>query len=333
MDKIRYVIVGSGWRSQFYVRIAKAMPERFEAAAMLCRTEEKAKLMHEQTGVYTTVSETECQRLKPDFIVVAVDKASIFKVSRHWLDKGWPVLCETPAGLNIEDLEDAWQLHCYGTRFQVAEQYHLYPRYEKILELVKSGVLGDPHAVDLSVAHDYHGVSLIRRILGVGFENAFFTGKRFTFPVLETAGRGGAIENGQVKDSFRIRMDIEFDCGKMGFYDFDKIQYHSRIRGTDIRIQGDRGELSGDSLIYMDKNGQLCKEKITWENPYKELGFSEDETAVARVLEGMKQYTETGIEFYPLAEALQDAYFSLCMEKALLHPYETIQSQTQMWGY
>ena len=131
MDKIRYIIVGSGWRSQFYVRIAKAMPERFEAAAMLCRTEEKARLMHEQTGVYTTISEAECQQLKPDFIVVAVDKASIFKVSRHWLDKGWPVLCETPAGLNIENLEDAWQLHCYGTRFQVAEQYYLYPRYGK----------------------------------------------------------------------------------------------------------------------------------------------------------------------------------------------------------
>ena len=144
MNKIRYIIVGSGWRSQFYVRIAKAMPERFEAAAMLCRTEEKAKLMHEQTRRLHNDFRGRVPQLKPDFVVVAVDKLSIFKVSRHWLDKGWPVLCETPAGLNIEDLEDAWQLHCYGTRFQVAEQYYLYPGYEKDhLELVKSGVLGE----------------------------------------------------------------------------------------------------------------------------------------------------------------------------------------------
>ena len=118
--------------------------------------------------------------------------------------------------------------------------------------------IGEIHAVDLSVAHDYHAVSLIRRILGVGFENAFFTGKRFTFPVLETAGRGGVVENGQVKDSYRIRMDIEFDSGKMGFYDFDKIQYHSLIRGTEIRIQGDRGELSGN--YFMGKS--ICRSGI-----------------------------------------------------------------------
>ncbi len=333
MDKIRYVIVGSGWRSEFYARIAKALPDKFEAAAMLCRTEAKAKQMEEKLGVYTTTSEAECRSLKPDFIVVAVDKPSVFKVSRNWLDKGWPVLCETPAGLKMEDLEDAWRFHCYGTRFQVAEQYHLYPRYEKILEVVKSGVLGDPQAVDLSAAHDYHAVSLIRRILGVGFENAFFTGKRFTFPVLETAGRDGIIENGQIKDSYRIRMDMEFDSGKMGFYDFDKIQYHSRIRGIEIRIQGDRGELSGNHLTYVDSDGIFYEETISWENPYADLGFSEDETAIVKMLEGMKQYVDNGTECYPVAEALQDAYFSLCMEKALLHPYETIQSQTQMWGY
>lgn len=333
MSKIRYVIVGSGWRSEVYVRIAKAMPERFEVLAMLCRTEDKAKLMNEKLGVYTTTSEEECRSLKPDFVVVAVDKPSVFKVSRHWLDKGWPVLCETPAGLKIEDLEDMWQLHCYGTRVQTAEQYRLYPGYEKIIQTAKSGVLGEIHAVDLSVAHDYHAVSLIRRILGVGFENAFFTGKRFTFPVLETGRRDGVVENGQVKDSYRIRMDIEFDSGKMGFYDFDKIQYHSRIRGSHIRIQGDRGELDGRRLVYMDPDGTFCEQTLQWENPYESLGFSEDETAVARMLEGMKQYVETGEECYPIAEALQDAYFSLCMEKALLHPYETIQSQTQMWGY
>lgn len=332
MEKIRYVIVGSGWRSEFYVRIAKALPEQFEALAMLCRTEEKAGIMHEKTGVYATVSREECESLKPDFIVVAVDKPSIFKVSRGFLDKGFPVLCETPVGQNIEDLEDAWQLHCYGTRFQTAEQYHLYPQYEKILEIVKSGVLGVPHAVNLSVAHDYHGVSLIRRLLGTGFENAFFTGKRYTFPVLETADRNGPVKDGAVTERYRIRMDIEFDSGKMGFYDFCNVQYHSCIRGTDIRVQGERGEIAGNRLAYMDRD-QIChNETITWENPYEKQGLTDDEAAIAKLLAGMKHYVDTGEEVYPMAEALQDAYFALCMEKALLHPYETIQSQTQMWG-
>lgn len=43
MAKLRFIVVGSGWRSLFYWRIAQALPERFERCAMLCRTEEKAE--------------------------------------------------------------------------------------------------------------------------------------------------------------------------------------------------------------------------------------------------------------------------------------------------
>lgn len=38
MTKLRFIVVGSGWRSLFYWRIAQALPERFELCAMLCRT-------------------------------------------------------------------------------------------------------------------------------------------------------------------------------------------------------------------------------------------------------------------------------------------------------
>lgn len=51
MRKIRYAVVGSGWRSLFYGRIAKALPERFELAALGCRTEEKAARMREEYGL------------------------------------------------------------------------------------------------------------------------------------------------------------------------------------------------------------------------------------------------------------------------------------------
>lgn len=333
MAKIRYGIVGSGWRSEFYVRIAKALPEEFEAVAMLCRSEEKARLMAEKTGVRTTVSRSEFQALKPDFVVVAVDKPSIFPVARQWADKGIPVLCETPAGRTLEDLEDAWQLHCYGARLQVAEQYHRYPRYERILQAVESGKLGKIWTVSLSAAHDYHAVSLIRRILGVGFEDASFIGKRFSFPVTITGGREGEVFDGLVEKRDRVRMDLEFESGKAAFYDFSSVQYHSLIRSVDVRIQGERGEIAGNEMVYLDEENRPRRETLTWENPYGAQGLSEDETAVARMLKGMKEYIDTGAEVYPLAEALQDAYFALVMEKTLLHPYETLYSERQMWGY
>lgn len=42
MKPMRFIVVGSGWRSLFFARIAQAYPEWFELSALLCRTREKA---------------------------------------------------------------------------------------------------------------------------------------------------------------------------------------------------------------------------------------------------------------------------------------------------
>lgn len=81
MAKLRFIVVGSGWRSLFYWRIAQALPERFELCAMLCRTEEKAEKMHREYGVPVSTSAEQCAALHPDLVVVAVNKASIAAVS------------------------------------------------------------------------------------------------------------------------------------------------------------------------------------------------------------------------------------------------------------
>ena len=114
MAKLRFVVVGSGWRSLFYWRIAQALPERFELCAMLCRTEEKAEKMHREYGVPVSTSAEQCAALHPDLVVVAVNKASIAAVSTEWLARGFAVLCETPAALDEDALRALWQLHRQG---------------------------------------------------------------------------------------------------------------------------------------------------------------------------------------------------------------------------
>lgn len=134
MAKLRFVVVGSGWRSLFYWRIAQALPERFELCAMLCRTEEKAEKMHREYGVPVSTSAEQCIALHPDLVVVAVNKASIAAVSTEWLARGFAVLCETPAALEEDALRALWQLHRQGAKLQVAEQYWLYPTLAKRLQ-------------------------------------------------------------------------------------------------------------------------------------------------------------------------------------------------------
>ena len=103
--KFRFIIVGSGWRALHYVRIAKALPERFELCAMLCRTEEKAEKLGRQYAIPTTTSIDECAAMNIDFVVVAVSRPSVAGVSIEWMQRGFPVLCETPVAEKEEDAD------------------------------------------------------------------------------------------------------------------------------------------------------------------------------------------------------------------------------------
>ena len=47
---LSYLIVGSGYRARFYARIARTYPELF-SAMFLCRSEEKAELIQQETGI------------------------------------------------------------------------------------------------------------------------------------------------------------------------------------------------------------------------------------------------------------------------------------------
>lgn len=94
-SKYHFIIIGSGWRALYYVRVAKALPEIFSLDAMYCRTQEKADLIAGQYQIHTTTSIEECVAYKPDFAVVAVKKDAICDVSMEWLDRGITVLSET----------------------------------------------------------------------------------------------------------------------------------------------------------------------------------------------------------------------------------------------
>lgn len=366
MGQIRFAIAGSGWRSLFYWRIACAYPKLFQVTAMYCRSEEKAETMRRKYGVPAVTSEAEVRAANPEFIVVAVNKASICEVSIHWMEMGYPVLCETPAALTLDELNRLWELHTEkGAKLQVAEQYVLYPSFAAGIAAVRRGYLNKPYVIDISAAHDYHAASLIRRYLGIGMEQVAVSGRCYRLPVEETDSRYGAVTDGSVKLRERVRMTFDFESGRSAFYDFDGVQYHSFIRGRHLRVQGQCGELDDDILRYVDEAHQVHEVRmetqwasdgsgiscvclngeVLYENPFWQLGerhlLSQDETAIGTMLLGMRDYVATGREVYPLAEALQDAYIRILMsevlEKAEKSDFETkvlpvVYSRPQPWN-
>lgn len=254
MRKYRFIIVGSGWRSLYYVRIAKALPQYFELCAMLCRTQEKADCIATAHGIHTTMSVEECLEMKPDFVVVAVNKASVADVSIEWLERGFPVLCETPASLELKTLHELWALYEQGAKLAVAEQYIFYPFYHAIGQVLQREWIGDPYSAVVSLAHDYHGVSLIRFFLREDMTAFQVTGKSFSFPTVETMSRYEQFTDGRIADKKRTTAVFEFADGKVGWYDFDSEQYRSPIRHNYLNIRGPRGEIKDDKIYYLNQD-------------------------------------------------------------------------------
>lgn len=329
---VRFAVVGSGWRSLFYVRVAKALPERFSLCSLLCRTQAKADALHAQYDIPTTTSEDAVEALRPDFIVSAVSKADMYTVCTHWLEKGYAVLSETPVSLDFACLCDAWRRHCAGQRLAVAEQYHLYPTYAQCIRTVEAGKIGAPVTASLSVAHDYHAASLLRRLLQTGCEDVAVTGKTFTTSIVRTKTRYETLTDGALSPCQQTHLILEYASGKTAFYDFMSEQYRSTIRSRSLNVRGTRGEIVNDTVYFLGEDNLGRREALPVTNPYETLGLNEDEAAVAAALDGMARYVRTGEEFYPLWEALEDAYTATLMTAAGAAPYHTYRSGPRPWA-
>ena len=349
MDKIRFIIIGSGWRSLYYVRVAKALPEIFELCAMYCRTEEKAQKIAQEHHIYTTTSIEECASYKPDFVVVVVNKASIAEVSMEWMRRGFTVLCETPAAMDLETLNKLWDMHNQGYKLVVAEQYTSYPEYRALLKVIDRNIIGEPDCLNISLAHEYHGASLMRALLKVTSDMEFtVSAKTYQFPTTETLTRYDSYKDGRIADKKRTVATFEFANGKVALYDFDSEQYRSPIRKNTLKLQGSRGEIIDHTVYYLDeKNEPVVSEIRTekrsieteYENPnlhYIEevtdvhfeddrvytpefglCGLAQDETAVASLMKRTAAYSRgDAAEPYPLKDALQDAYMAILLREA-----------------
>jgi len=356
MEKIIYAIVGGGWRSEFYLKAAKALPERFEVCGMVIRDEVKGKVFENKLGVKTFRSVEELLEFTaPSFVVVSVGLDAAPIVTRQLVEKNIPVLTETPPAPDVEGLIEINKLTGYGTKIQVAEQYNLQPLHAARLSIAKSGKLGNVNQVNISVCHGYHAMSLIRRFMGIKYENAVISAHTFKSHLMKGPDRKGdpTIEETMISDQVIAMIDFG---DKLGIYDFDGEQYFSWIRGLRLTVRGDKGEIIDNKVRYLKdfqtpieidlkrmnagENGNLegyylkgiiAEGEWIYRNPLISGRLSDEEIAVASCLLRMDAYVKGGAEFYSLAEASQDRYLSLMIERAVKNN-EIVRTITQPWA-
>lgn len=149
--------------------------------------------------------------------------------------------------------------------------------------------------------------------------------------------------------------ELDWD-GKLGLYDFTSDQYFSWIRSLRMLVRGERGEITDTSVRYLEDYRTPCEYELlrhnagengnlegyylkgitaggawVYRNPFAPGRISDDEIAIAVCLEKMHAYARGGPSFYSLAEASQDHYLSLLINRAS-EIGEKLRSVYQPWS-
>jgi len=356
MKTIHYALVGGGWRAEFYLRIARELPERFTIDGLVVRDPAKAEALSKAWGVrtYRTV-EALLRETSPQFVVTCVSWEANPPLIHELAARGVAVLSETPPAPDVERMGRLYGLVQGGARIQVAEQYIYQPHHAARLALTASGVLGKISQAQVSAAHGYHGVSLIRHFLGIGYGNARITARRFTSPLVAGPDRSGPPKEERLIQSSQTIAWLDFG-DRLGVYDFTGDQYFSWVRGQRLLVRGERGEIINEQASYLRDylqpievtfrrsmagangnlegfylKGILAGDNWFYRNPFIPGRLTDDEIAIATTLTKMAEYAEGGPEVYPLAEACQDRYLDTMIEQAAKSE-QTVETQTQPWA-
>jgi len=355
MAPVTFGMLGGGWRAEFFLRIAAALPERFQVTSVLVRKPDKAAALSARFGVKTVPDLDGVLADRPPFVVVSVPWPTTPVMLAELAERGVPALAETPPAPDTDGLESVAALARGGARIQVAEQYLFQPAHAARLALVASGKLGRVTQAQVSAAHGYHGTSLIRQFLGIGAEPCDIRAMKFNAPLLAGPGRNGPPAEEQLETSSQTIAWLDWG-DRLGVFDFTGSQYFSWVRSPRLLVRGERGELNGFAARWLVDHqtpvqvellrretgqegnlegqyleGYLAGETWLYRNPHVPGRLADDEIAIATCLTKMADYAAGGPSFYGVAEAAQDHYLGMLIDRAAANG-ETVRAAPRGWA-
>ncbi len=344
-----FAIVGTGWRAEFFWRLAAELDD-LDCVGVVSRS---------RSGLPVPVFRTldECLAAKPEFVVTATPWSVTPGLVVELAERGVPVLAETPPAPDLAGLRELWAKVGSTGLVQVAEQYTRMPAHAARVALVRKGVIGEPTRVDVSSTHQYHAVSLIRTLLGVGLGQADVRAVRTIARLTDPLSRDGWAEPAEVKDAETIIATIEFDGGGFGLYDFTDNQWHNRLRQRRIVIRGSHGEIADDAVVRwtgprtvlrsaivrsqlghdLNLDGHDTEHlsfdgEVVYRNPFLGLRLMDEEIAIASVLTATAAWSrDEGPAPYPLAEGCQDHLIALAIDRAAVSGGPVVTG-VEPWG-
>ncbi len=357
----RIGLIGTAWRSEYFARIAASLPEHFAIAAVTSRRTESAKAFGRLWGLPVAPAVEDLLARDLDFVVVSVPRDVAPEIIRQSVAAGKAVLTETPPAASVGDLHALYGALGHDAPVQVAEQYQFQPHHAARIAVVGSGLIGPVSSTLVSAAHGYHGVSLIRLLLGVGFDEVTIRASTVPDRLRSGNGRDGWTPELRTVTPNRTIAQVDVDAGddgdrRTGLFDFDDEQYFSPIRSRHVSVWGEDGEISDRDVtrwigpghaiseriardvlgVDGDLDGATLRrltlgERVVWTNEFGDCRLSDDELAGARALSRMADFAGGGPGFYGLADGCHDHYLSLLIDEAAASG-RLVRSEAQPWS-
>lgn len=354
---VRLGVVGSGWRTRFFLRLARSAPGRLSVTGVATRTADRGAQVESEWGVPTVRTVDELAAAQPDYVVASVPWAVTPDVVRAAVERGLKVLAETPPAPDADGLRRLWSEVGGSGLVQVAEQYLLMPGHHARLALLRDGTIGEVTSVQVSSTHLYHATSMIRHMLGVGYDPVSVTAQAFDAPLanpLTVQGWTGSAAPERLTTTLAL---LDFGGGRHGLYDFTDNQWWNPLRTRRIVVRGSLGEIVDDRVVRLvdprtpvesplvrrqlgvdlDLEGVELDHisfegRVLYRNPFPGARLSDDDVAVARLLEDTGRWArDEGPAPYPLAQGCQDHLLGLAIEEAA-RTQRPVTTQREAWA-
>lgn len=318
------------------------MPDRFTVTGIVTRTAERGEHVEAEWRVPTFRSTDDLLAAeRVDFVITSVPHTVTPDAIRSVVAHDTVVLAETPPAGDLTGLRSLWRDVGDSGLVQVAEQYPFSPGNVAMRALIRDGALGTPTWVQVSSTQQYHAVALLRSMLGIGFAAAEVSARSFRLPVVDPQSRAGWADHLEPVELTSTIATVDFGTA-VGVYDYTDNHVRNPVRANRMLVRGTHGELIDDrvtrlttprapvvSSLHRWQTGEYLNFEerdlynisfegtVLYENPYFGVGLSDEDIAVATLLDKTAAFSRgQGEAPYPLAEAAQDHLIAMAINES-----------------
>jgi choline dehydrogenase-like flavoprotein len=302
-------LIGAGRRMrEIYLPVLRELSDRYEVVGFVTRSPTSSQRLESETGIPSFPDAADLvARTRPTLLIAAIQDPHNETIVMDLLEHGVPILAETPLAWSVSGVRRIIEkASVNNTTVGVAEQFPFLPLEQFRGQLIERGVFGNVYAT-LNDFHSYsyhgiyHGIAQLRRYL------------RGEPKLVRNVEHAFKPEQGRSAVRWQTG-SVVFNSGATLFhnYAFSEVGVSPNVRlyGTSAVMSDYKIELIGDAAMLgsvvakreLATSGALKSISaeipgiglITWENSFAHQPFSDEQIAVATVLDGMAKATLEG---------------------------------------